>query len=230
VDNELVPFSGFSVKTIYKSILQAQTFTNKAIVKWDTHFNEPIHWHEMIKYINHGYLLENKTKEKLYKIYTRAIPVGRKMKGPNASTSCPFCLMFEDEMHCFVQCRRVVLIWKHIKSLLALTCHWTSNLNDKEQLFGYVYSQRSNPFLQVWKVMHAETIRVIWYSQCHKLYDNEVMHFEEIKARVHFRIQFSVSLLEASTTSRKSSRLRLWKQTLPHTIKNRRLKLDFSNA
>jgi hypothetical protein len=129
VDNKLVSFPNITVKVIYNSILQAQPFTNKAIEKWSTHFNEPIYWHDMIKYINRGRLLENKTKEKLYKIYTRALPVGRKMSGPNGSTSCPFCSIYEDEMHSFIICKRLESLWKYVKTMLISTCRWTRGGN-----------------------------------------------------------------------------------------------------
>jgi hypothetical protein len=224
VDNKLVSFPNITVKVIYNSILQAQPFTNKAIEKWSTHFNEPIYWHDMIKNINRGRLLENKTKEKLYKIHTRALPVGRKMSGPNAATSCPFCSIYEDEMHCFIICKRLESLWKYVKTMLIPTCRWISALSDKEQLFGYVHSQRSNPLFHVWKIVHAETIRLTWYSRCRKLYVNEVMHYEELKGRVNFRIQ---STLEASEFKGKVSQLRFWKLALPHEVKNGRLKLNF---
>jgi hypothetical protein len=110
--------------------------------------------------------------------------------------------------------------------MLIPTCRWISALSDKEKLFGYVHSQRSNPLLHVWKIVHAETIRLIWYSRCRKLYDNEVMHYEELKGRVNFRNQSTVSTLEASEFKGKVSQLRLWKLALPHEVKNGRLKLN----
>jgi hypothetical protein len=83
-----------------------------AIQRWENEFQFPTSkvWHDMILYLNDSILL-NELKEKLYKIYTRALPVGRKMHNDDSTTLCCFCNDLEDELHCFVFCARLRSLW-----------------------------------------------------------------------------------------------------------------------
>jgi hypothetical protein len=94
----------------YKAMLCSKPHEIAAIDRWEKALNHSIEhkWIPMIHYVNDP-ILNNKTKEKLYKILTRAMPVGRKFDRPGSSISskCAFCNEYEDEMHCFVRCDRL---------------------------------------------------------------------------------------------------------------------------
>jgi hypothetical protein len=109
-------------------------------------------------------VLNNRTKEKLYKIITRAIPVVRKFSGSSTiSSACAFCCLVEDEMHCFVRCHRLTPLWRWLFRTISNVCPWVLNITDVEKLFGYsIHCLHNDSNVQIWKVLHAETIRVIW--------------------------------------------------------------------
>jgi hypothetical protein len=76
-----------------------------AIERWDEVIGYSVfaRWTELIKYMHDG-VLNNKTKEKLYKIYMRALPVSGKFTSSESSKDCSLCGFIEDEMHCIVAC------------------------------------------------------------------------------------------------------------------------------
>jgi hypothetical protein len=179
-----------------------------------------------MKYV-HDPILNNKTKEKMYKIHTRAIPVARKSNN-QSKQGCAFCGILEDELHCFVKCNRVLILWEWIKRALLHACPWLSSFTDIDLLFGYPL-QTSCPknSLQIWRVFHAETIRIIWYSRCRKVFDDEEMSIEEMKARISYRVQSTFSIHEASSCKKK--KLHEWKHAFPKGIHNKgrfRLNID----
>jgi hypothetical protein len=85
----------------------------------------------MIAYCNDQILI-NKIKEKLYKIYTRALPLFYRLKVSGTVSGCHFCGTYEDEMHCFVQCSRLTLLWRWIANILTRPCPWISSLTEVE--------------------------------------------------------------------------------------------------
>jgi hypothetical protein len=89
----------------------------------------------MIKYV-HDPILNNKTKEKLYKLHTRAFPEARKFNN-TVDTHCAFCGIVEDEMHCFVQCNRLFPLWAWVKQVLSHGCPWLALFTEIVILFGY---------------------------------------------------------------------------------------------
>jgi hypothetical protein len=60
----------------------------------------------MLKYL-HDPILENKTKEVLFKIYSQVLPVGTNVEKFGYATTCSFCQQTEDEIHLFVTCPRI---------------------------------------------------------------------------------------------------------------------------
>jgi isopentenyl diphosphate isomerase/L-lactate dehydrogenase-like FMN-dependent dehydrogenase len=48
--------------------------------------------------------------------------------------------------------------------------------------------------LQVWKVIHAETIRRIWASGCKKVFQNVDTHFLELKAKLVAQIEYKLTV------------------------------------
>jgi hypothetical protein len=93
----------------------------------------------MMKYV-HDPILNNKTKEKPYKIHTRAFPVARKFKNNN-ETGCAFCGTLEDELHCFVKCIRVLPVWEWIKRVLLRACPWLSLFTEIDLYSAIHYKQ-----------------------------------------------------------------------------------------
>jgi hypothetical protein len=183
----------------------------------------------MLQYL-HDSIFVNKIKEKLYKIYTRALPVGKKLQGPNVSQACCFCGLLEDELHCFVHCIRLRPLW-----LWLIACFgafgWIEHISDAERLLGYVHSHRFAASMAVWKLAHAEFIRIIWYTRCRKYHDNEDFDLEAMKSMIRSRIQASYHIYEAGVNMKnaaKCMRIRaLWKQAfLASSMKNGRLKLS----
>jgi hypothetical protein len=155
-------FGDFTVKEIYQTIISLGPQKVSPIERWEKAIGISIDaaWQSMMKYV-HDPILNNKTKEKLYKIHTRAFPVARKFKNNN-ETGCAFCGTLEDELHCFVKCIRVLPIWEWIKRVLLRACPWLSLFTEIDLLFGYpLQATRPTKSLQIWRVFHAEAIRII---------------------------------------------------------------------
>lgn len=84
---------------MYRSVISAQQVPAKAIDRWEqaAGFTLASSWHAHIAYINDK-ILNDRTKEKLFKVITRAIPVGRKFaNSATISSACIFCNALEDE-------------------------------------------------------------------------------------------------------------------------------------
>jgi hypothetical protein len=104
-------FCYFLVKNIYKAIIFSSPYKVSPIERWEKVLGIPIDttMAKMIDY-THDPIFDNKTKENLYKIHTRAFPVARKFSN-QGDTKCAFCGIFEDDMHCFVHCNRLLPLW-----------------------------------------------------------------------------------------------------------------------
>jgi hypothetical protein len=224
-------FFTFGVNMAYQGIISHQMKPISAILKWETVLNMPLAhmWVKMIAYL-HDFMLNNRTKEKLYKIYTRSLPAGSRMKGANAITNCPHCGNYENEMHCFVQCAKVQPLWQYVKQLLNNFLPWVTGvtgLSDAQLLFGYVENHASDKYIRIWKVFHAESIRVIWYSRCRKFHDNEDTHIQALKSTVRHREKAAFSIYEASNAEERGSQIQVWNAAFPaSTIKNGRTNLN----
>jgi hypothetical protein len=48
--------------------------------------------------------------------------------------------------------------------------------------------------LQVWKVIHAETIRSIWASRCKKVFEDADTQFLELKAKLVAQIEYKLTI------------------------------------
>lgn len=202
-DGKNSTFSDFKVNRVYRGLLSLFPSQITAIDRWEKALpNFPIRnsWSNMISYLNDP-LLENKTREKLYKIYTRSMPVGRKFtQSSTISSKCAICNELEDELHCFVMCGRVKSLWDWLWHLLKYACPWIHKLTTTECLFGFRFDiSRLGKYLQVWKVLHAETIRLIWYSRCRLTFDNEMIDVMALKGSIRYRTQKAFSIYEASS-------------------------------
>lgn len=224
-------FLDFSVSAAYKSVVRSESFTIPAIQRWENDLRLPIShfWPGMIRYI-HDPILQNRTKEKIYKIYTRALPVGRKMHGNDSVDTCCFCLDLEDELHCFVQCTRLQPLWDWLIGSLVSVYPWIPSISPAERLLGYIPGHHLYDNILILKIFHAEFIRLIWYSRCRKLFDEELVESEAIKGMMRNRIQQAVSIHELFLKSKSKAKLlkfrRLWTTNFPNTcIANGRLKL-----
>lgn len=229
--NEMdVGFLSYTVKNGYRAILDAQSSEISAIAKWETKLNFPIslHWKSIIKYL-HDPCLSNKSREKLYKIYTRALPVARKFASSSSNPMCCFCNIDEDEMHCIVSCNHASNLWTWIRGTLSPHISWVSSLSDMELLFGFPleHNIRDTDELHIWKIFHAETVRVIWFSRCRKLFDDEDIQLTALKSIISHRIQMTYTLIEGSASSNSSLISQNWKRHFPlSTVKNGRLRLQ----
>jgi hypothetical protein len=147
IQNKTIFFHNFTVKSAYQSMLTKCMQSISAIDKWETKINFPIRntWKNMIAYHNDR-ILNNKTKEKLYKIYTRAFPLFCRMKVSGTISGCPFCGGYENEMHCFVQYSRLMFLWRWVADILARPCPWIPRLTEAEFLFGYSETYSKDKF------------------------------------------------------------------------------------
>lgn len=231
IDSKSFSFFDFTINNAYKAMLAPRLQDASAIGRWEKTLNISLvsSWKSMIAYVNDP-ILNNKTKEKLFKIVTRAITVGRKFDNPKSgiSPNCTICDEYEDELHCFVNCSHVKSLWIWVADILSHVCPWISNISNIELLFGFIAPQRVQyalRFLRVWKVVHAETIRTIWYARCRKLFDNEDIHLVELKSSIRFRVQTTFSIFAASKQCSPND-IKAWKLAFPNSeIKNGRIKL-----
>jgi hypothetical protein len=184
---------------------------------------------KMISHLNDR-LLENKIREKLYKIYTRAMPVGRKFtQSSTISSKCAFYNEMEDELHCFVMCGRVKPLWDWLWHLLKYACPWIHKPTETECLFGFRFdASKLGKYLQVWKILHAETIRSVWYSRCRLTFDNEKIDAMALKGSIRYRSQKIFSTYEASS-QKENAQLLIWKSAFPNSVVVRgRIRLNIS--
>jgi hypothetical protein len=129
-------------------------------------------------------------------------------------------------MHCFVNCAQSQSLWLWLLKLLSPGIQWVSTLSDAELLFGFTERHNTDKHVIIWKLFHAETIRVIWYSRCRKHFDNEILHIEALKALIKNRCQVAFSIYEADPHTKKDS-LIVWRNAFTDsTMKNGRIRLN----
>jgi hypothetical protein len=123
-----------------------------------------------------------------------------------------------------VTCKHANDIWKRRLDTLSLSLPWTPKLSNLELLFGYsFYLSVCKYELQIWKLFHAETIRMIWYTRCKKMYENEIINEQVIKATIVHRVQSALSIYEASSRA-DPLQVHAWKASFPSgATKNGRL-------
>jgi hypothetical protein len=75
--------------------------------------------------------------------------------------------------------------------------------------------------LQVWKVIHAETIRSIWASRCKNVFEDADTHFLELKAnlvaQIEYKLTIHANLLQSRPKKAKALEhfKRIWAQKIP---------------
>jgi hypothetical protein len=79
----------------------------------------------------------------------------------------------------------------------------------------------SSSTLQVWKVIHAETIRRIWASRCKRVFEDVGTHFLELKAilvaQIEYKLTIHANLLQSRPKKAKALEhfKRVWTQKIP---------------
>jgi hypothetical protein len=105
-----VPFAKFNIRARYQSIRDSIDKSTTPFERWDSKIDIQIDWTSLFKYMRDP-ILDNRTKELLFKIYTRACTVGVRVDRFGHSIMCQHCGMVEDEIHAFVHCDFVQPIW-----------------------------------------------------------------------------------------------------------------------
>jgi hypothetical protein len=217
IGHKVSTFFEFSIRLVYRSLISRHQELIPAIEKWEKVVNIPLaaSWPLRIAYINDD-ILGNHTKEKFYKILTRAVPVGRKFTTSSSiSSACAFCNLFEDELHCFVLCRRLAPLWCWLSNMVSHACPWVLHLSDVEKLLGYTCHVHCNVFeAQIWRVFHAETIRAILNARCSKVFGREPPHIEAMKCMIKYRVQSTFSLYAASKKA-SPAQMQVWLDAFP---------------
>jgi hypothetical protein len=89
---------------------------------------------------------------------------------------------------------------------------------DVEKLFGYTTKvQHDDLNEQIWKGMHAETIRVIWYARCSKVFEKDSPSMEALKGMIRYRVQTTFSLCAASPRAAQNQ-IQAWLNAFPCLI------------
>jgi hypothetical protein len=82
----------------------------------------------MLKYL-HDPILENKTKEILFKFYSQVLSVGSNIEKFGYATTCFFYQQTEDEIHLFVTCPRISDLWIWLHN--SVLCHYPTLINNQ---------------------------------------------------------------------------------------------------
>jgi hypothetical protein len=178
-DTKKTFFCDFSISSIYKALFFKKDKTIPALLRWERilSFSISSSWKSMLEYL-HDPILENKTKDFFFKIYSQVLPVGTNVEKFGYVTTCFFCQQTEDEIHFFVTCLGISDLWIWLHN--SIVCHYPTLINNQltpwEKLTGFNKKMPSST-LQVWKVVHAEAIRSIWASRCKKVFENADTHF-----------------------------------------------------
>jgi hypothetical protein len=140
---------------------------------------------------------------------------------------------FEDEMHCLVKCSHSAKLWHWLLTFLRNPLPWTTSLTDMNPFFGMplnMYGQIQQAHRHIWKLFHAETLRIIWYSRCRKRYDNEMVNIQALKNIVLHRVQSTLSIYEAAHYAN-IQYLQMWHSIFSTSSRNRngRLRLNLSS-
>jgi hypothetical protein len=129
-DTKKTFFCDFSISSIYKALLFRKDKTIPALLRWERilSFSISSSWKSMLKYL-HDPILENKTKEILFKIYSQVLPVGTNVEKFGYATTCFFCQQTEDEIHLFVTCPRISDLWIWLHN--SVLCHYPTLINNQ---------------------------------------------------------------------------------------------------
>jgi hypothetical protein len=111
-----VPFAKFNILARYRSIRDSTEKSTTPFERWDSKIDTQIDWPSLFKYV-HDPIIHNRTKELLYKIYTRACMVEVRVDQFGHSIMCQQCGMIEDEIHAFIDCDFVQPVWSWFKSI-----------------------------------------------------------------------------------------------------------------
>jgi hypothetical protein len=163
-DKPIIPFHRFSIRERYQSINDSSNVAIASNAKWNIRLSSPnLDWPSHFKYLNDP-LLHNKTKELLYKIYTCACMTGLRVQHFGHPSTCTYCDETEDEIHLFIECNHVQRVRSWFKGMLSLLYPSIDiqNLDRSALLFGY-YPCISPYEIGQWKLLHAETLRAIWF-------------------------------------------------------------------
>jgi hypothetical protein len=217
IGSKMITFFDFTLRLAYRYPILAHQEPITAIDKWQKALNLPFaaSWPIRVAYINDP-VLSDRTKEKLYKIITRASLVGRKFANSSSiSSACAFCNIMKDELHCFILCARLAPLWRWLFNIVSHVYPWVLNIMDVENMFGYTTKvQHDDLNEQIWKVLHAETIRVIWYARCSKVFKKESPSMEALKGMIRYCVQTTFSLYAASPRAAQDQ-IQAWLNAFP---------------
>jgi hypothetical protein len=223
-DKPIIPFHNFSIRDRYRSINDNNNVVIASIARWCSRLSSPnIDWPAHFKYLNDP-LLHNRTKELLYKIYTRACMTGLRVEKFGHPNSCTYCDAPEDELHLFIECGHIQPIWSWLQEKFSMLYanHNIQTWDLTALLFGYNIHISTHE-IAPWKLLHAETLRAIWLARNENIFRSRMVTFNEtvavIKCRVLQSIQVFYHNLRTSYTKNKRRRmtrfLHLWTQTVP---------------
>lgn len=191
----LVDFPAFSIRMRYNSILYSNCTLIASSVKWEAKFATTFDWSAIFSYL-HDPIIHNRTKEFLYKIYTRAHMVGTRVETFKANTkSCVHCGLDEDELHAFINCNHSIQVWNWFHRLIAkiYSAFNIDSLKDYNYLFGF-HTIFPMTIIKPWKVLHAELLRAIWWARNQLLFDNKSIDHREVIAIIKKRALESIHI------------------------------------
>jgi hypothetical protein len=138
---------------------------------------------------------------------------------------CTYCDEIEDEIHLFIECNHVQRVRSWFKGMLSLLYPSIDiqNLDRSVLLFGY-YPCISPHKIGPWKLLHAETLRAIWFARGQSIFESRIVSFNESIALIKCRVLHSVEAYYynlGNACSAKNKRrtikrfLHLWTQKVP---------------
>jgi hypothetical protein len=128
-------------------------------------------------------ILNNRTKETLYKLYTQVLYVGTNRAKYGKPDNCCFC-------------PKVTRLWSWLQTFVLHHYTIVNGLSQWERLIG-LNAKMSSKTLQVWKLLHAKTIRVIWASRCKLVFDvvsDEPQSFEQLQTQIISRVEYAMTI------------------------------------
>lgn len=231
-------FPKFSIRSRYLSIRENHDTTIAAEARWTNQLGLDIDWHVHYKYLKDT-ILSNHSKQLLYKILTRACMTGVRVQKFGHSTLCPHCDLDEDEFHLFIDCSYIRPVWLWFKQLMSkLYPHINfQQIHPWHLLTGNV-SPINHKDIKPWKIMHAELLGAIWYARNQRIFEDDIVHPNEIisltKLRALHSIQVYHHILQISPSRNKRQRIKrnikLWTQKVPLCTLNSRMTMIYSDA
>jgi hypothetical protein len=105
-------FFKIAINLCYMSIRKSHDMTIAAEARWTSLLGFHIEWSAHYRYLKDS-ILNNHSREFLYKIVTRACMTGTRVQFKfGHSKICPHCHLEEDEFHLFVQCEYIQPAWR----------------------------------------------------------------------------------------------------------------------